>query len=171
MVAVVAAGSSGDVDDALLARVAQILGGSSGGGSSSGGFGRSSFSGSSSGYSAPSSSYGAPSDSGAIAIGRSAGRSGGAGGVQIGNPERAQRVAEFELSSGGSAGGRSAGGFSSGYSAPSQSYGAPSSGGFGRSAGGAGGIDIGRPERAQRVAEFDLSGGSAGGSRSGGGYQ
>jgi len=169
VVAVVAAGQGGDVDEALLARVAQILGGSSSGGSSGGGssFGRSSGGGSS-GYAPPSDSYGPPSSGGGGDFGRSSGGSSG-GGVQIGTPERAQRVAEFELSSGAS---NTRDGPSSSYGAPpSSGYGAPSGGGGaqGVRSGGSGGVDLGRPERAERVAEFSLSGGSnGGGSRSGG---
>lgn len=145
MIAVVAAGGSGDVDEALLQRVAQILGGSSGGSSGfSGGFssgGSSSFGG---GYSAPSSSYGAPQ-----------GRSSGGGRVRLESPQRAQQIANFDLGGGFQ---RSQGGYSApqqSYSAPQQSYNAPQ-----RSFGGR--LRLESPQRAQQVAEFDLGGGSRG---------
>lgn len=120
--AIAAAGSSGDVDEALLARVAQILSeneaSSGGAGGSASGLvdgellsrvsqilaqNEGSSGGSSSGYSAPapSQSYGAPS--------RSAG--GSSGSLQIGRPERAQRVAEFDLSSQNTRSSSSSGGY------------------------------------------------------------
>lgn len=92
-------GSDGSeyVDDALLARIAQILEQHEGGSSSfsSGGY-------SSGGYET-SSGYGVPA------------QSSGGGGVLIGRPERAQRIAEFDLTDHHqSNGGYSSGGYSSG---------------------------------------------------------
>ncbi|ODM92857.1 hypothetical protein Ocin01_13824 [Orchesella cincta] len=90
------------VDSALLARVAQIIEQSE---SSSG------YSSSSSGYSAPTSNYGPPSSNyGAPSRG---GGGGGLGGISLGRPERAQRVAEFDLSGGSDfrSGGYSSGGY------------------------------------------------------------
>jgi len=149
--------SDSGVDDALLARVAQILA-SGGDGSSRGGqtndasqyvdesvFSRvaqllnegGSSGGSSSG---PSDSYGAP-----------ASRSNGQ--VQLGQPEVAQRIAEFALQDTSSTSNQG------GYDAPA----APAP--VARQSGGA--VTLGRPEVARRVADFS-AGSSASQGRQGG---
>lgn len=92
------------VDSELLARVAQIL-------EQSEASSRSAYSSPSSSYGAPpSDSYGAPPSSSYGAPSR--GGFGGSSGISLGRPERAQRVAAFDLSSGGgSRGGYSSGGY------------------------------------------------------------
>jgi len=133
------------LDADILTRVS----GSIDGGSSSGG---------------PSSGYGPPAQSGSSSLGQ---------------PEPAQRIAEFELTDSSSSGNQGGGYDAAPAPAPAPEYGAPSrsapSGNFGGSSSSSGGqITLGRPMAAQRVADFAVSGGSAGGSRGGssssGGY-
>lgn len=132
----------------------------------------------------PPSQYGAPSGFSSFSSGGGGGYDdGGNDGAQYVDSELLARVAQILEQSEASS--RSA------YSSPSSSYGAPPSDSYGApppsdsygappsssygapsrsSFGGSSGITLGRPERAERVAAFDLSGGSGsrGGFRSGG---
>jgi len=111
--------------------------------------------------------YGAPAPSG--------------GSASLGQPEPAQRIAEWDLSeTRQSTGGSSSGGYSGpvpqpggGYPAPapqqpSGGYGAPSRsvGGGSRGSSSGGAISLGQPESAQRVAEFEVQDGQQGGTGS-----
>lgn len=139
------------VDEALLARVGELIargGDGSGTRQSNEGLnidsdilsrvsGSLGDSGSSNG---PSPAYGVPSQSGP---------------AMLGNPEPAERIAEFDLTE---AAPQPQQQFEQGgYSQGPASFGGPSRG---ASSGGA--ISLGRPEAAQRVADFSLSGSAAG---------
>jgi len=155
------------VDEALLARVGDLISrGGDGTGTPQGSEGRnidasilsrvSGSLGDSGSSSGPSSSYGPPSRS--------------SGPATLGNPEPAQRIAEFDLSdtrgSTGSQGGYSGSAPSAPAQQPSSGYGAPTRGGS--SSGGP--ISLGRPEPAQRVADFSVSGQGQGAPAQRGGY-
>lgn len=156
------------VDEALLARVGELIArGGDGSGTPQGNEGRnidadiltrvsgSLGDGASSG---PSTAYGPPSRS--------------SGPAMLGQPEPAERIAEFDLTDEGSS---QQGGYQQAppaqFAQPSPQYGAPVSAPVRGSASSGGPISLGRPEPAQRVADFSLSG-SAGPSRqqSSGGY-